>query len=375
LTIAVSRTKSKQEKVVYVLLSFIVFITLLVVAYIIVAKQSIITPGNADNLNNTTNSSNSNTSQVSDNPLAGKALYVDKNRDINLLYQKYISEVKTEEARLANKIASQPSAVWLVGPAADDPKAERDIKKVERTSLEARQTNTVPLYQLYAIPNRDACAAYSKNGFTNAKEYKEWISNILTSLKSEAIFTVEADAIAHMVREDCITKEQESLRYELINETVSLLEASDKVLGVYIDAGHSDWFKDPSEMVEPLKRAGIDKVRGISVNVSFYAPTDEITKWSQRLVDLLGGSKGVIIDTSRNGNGLPPYNSNPEVRWCNPIGRAIGNLPTTTTGQKNIDAYAWIKTVGESDGTCFGNPPAGVFVPEKALELSRNSKN
>jgi endoglucanase len=38
--------------------------------------------------------------------------------------------------------------------------------------------------------------------------------------------------------------------------------------------------------------------------------------------------------------------------WCNPPGSGVGLRPTTDTGNALVDAYLWIKTVGESDGPC-----------------------
>ena len=63
-----------------------------------------------------------------------------------------------------------------------------------------------------------------------------------------------------------------------------------------------------------------------------------------------------MIDTSRNGRG-PNHD-----QWCNPPGRALGTLPTTTTGDPLIDAYLWIKAPGESDGTCRHGPPGRAVV-------------
>ena len=74
-----------------------------------------------------------------------------------------------------------------------------------------------------------------------------------------------------------------------------------------------------------------------------------------------------VIDTSRNGRGPlevaryaePPYNQPEAVirglspgAWCTPPGTGLGLRPTTETGVPLLDAYLWIKTVGESDGSC-----------------------
>jgi endoglucanase len=127
-----------------------------------------------------------------------------------------------------------------------------------------------------------------------------------------------------------------------------------------------------------------------------------------------------VIDTSRNGHGPlvidrygePPYNQPSSVlaglstgAWCNPPGLGLGLRPTTQTGVPLVDAYVWIKTVGESDGSCdiaggvrawdytaynpwglagegqkhfdplwgMVNPAAGTWFPELALGLARNA--
>jgi endoglucanase len=74
-----------------------------------------------------------------------------------------------------------------------------------------------------------------------------------------------------------------------------------------------------------------------------------------------------IIDTSRNGQGTlnttvyaqPPYNQPASVisslngdNWCNPPGAGVGLRPTANTSVPLLDAYLWVKTVGESDGQC-----------------------
>jgi endoglucanase len=82
----------------------------------------------------------------------------------------------------------------------------------------------------------------------------------------------------------------------------------------------------------------------------------------------VGTGKGVVIDTSRNGNGpLNPPNPND---WCDPPGRAIGKFPTTATGVAGIDAYLWVKLPGEADG-CAG--AAGQFIPDLAYQLANNA--
>ncbi len=121
-----------------------------------------------------------------------------------------------------------------------------------------------------------------------------------------------------------------------------------------------------------------------------------------------------VIDTSRNGNGplnaasygLAPYNQPASVvsalngTWCNPPGAGLGLRPSANTGVPLLDAYLWVKTPGESDGSCdiaggarawnYGDydpwpstidqnhfdplwgivdPAAGAWFPQQALQL------
>lgn len=195
---------------------------------------------------------------------------------------------------------------------------------------------------------------------------------IIASTVTPAVFIVEPDAIAQTIVSPCSTPEQHQKRYQLISKTVDILNNSPNALAIYLDAGHSEWVKNPHDLVGPLKQSGIDKARGVAVNVSYFIATQDITRWSQQLVRELGNNKGVIIDTSRNGNGPPSAKVTGVPRWCNPPGRALGAYPNVQTGKTDIDAYLWVKNIGESDGNCGNNPSAGTFVSSQAQDLVRN---
>lgn len=308
----------------------------------------------------------------SDNPLSNKKFYIDGSRTVAKQAVAYEQSGNPADAALLRRIADRPGTTWLTGSSPSDPTAENDIKTVQRTSAEAAAQGTVPVYQLYAMPNRDACAAYSKGGWANAAEYSAWVDRIIGALKAPAVFVVEADAIAHTINARCLKAAQVAERYALLKQTVQKLSGSPNAMAVYLDAAHPDWMPDPSLLVAPLREAGVEYARGVAVNVSFFMDTPTVTKWSQQLVTQLGGNKGVMIDTSRNGKGV--HAATGDARWCNPPGRGIGLPPTTLVQDANIDAYFWGKNIGESDGACFGYPAAGTFVPALALEMARNAQ-
>ncbi len=321
----------------------------------------------------TINSTTNNNAPKSSSPLAGKEFYIHTTRTVNKAITD-IAQNDPSKAKLLEKITNQPTAIWLNGPTTEDPNGNSDLYLVEQISQSALQQNKVALYQIYAIPHRDACAGYSSGGFKSSESYLNWVANISSKIKSETVVTLEPDALAHTIESNCLTNKQTNERYATLASAITTLKQNPKVIGVYLDSGHSEWFPDASKLVEPLKRAGIDNASGITVNVSNFIATPDITKWAQDLVALIGKEKGILIDTSRNGRGSAPNTVTGEARWCNPEGRGLGKAPTTNVNDKNLHAYVWIKVPGESDGSCRGNPDAGVFITEKALELASNAE-
>jgi endoglucanase len=137
-------------------------------------------------------------------------------------------------------------------------------------------------------------------------------------------------------------------------------------VATYIDAGNSGW-QSAATMAARLKSAGIASARGFSLNISNFMTTATQRTYGDQLSSLVGG-KHFIVDTSRNGLGPTA-----DGQWCNPAGRALGDRPTTATGDALADAWFWIKRPGESDGTCNGGPGAGSWWAGYALGLAQRA--
>jgi endoglucanase len=130
---------------------------------------------------------------------------------------------------------------------------------------------------------------------------------------------------------------------------------------VYVDAGNPTWQPAASEAVTLQQAIGSAKA-GFAVNVSnFSSPATDIAYGDA--ISQQAGGRHFVIDTSRAGASVAAG------QWCNPPGARIGADPTAATGQAGVDAYLWIKGVGESDGTCNGGPAAGQFWLSYALSL------
>lgn len=226
-------------------------------------------------------------------------------------------------------------------------------------------------------------------------------------------------------------------RFEQLNYAVDELGGLGAT-SVYLDGTHSGWL-GVGDISDRLIKAGVERASGFFLNASNYIQTERLVKYGTWISDCIhlsqktwwepgwcasqyypanpsdfstwglsdaeydkayadtGLARDVskqahfVLDTSRNGTGPwsgpaaaypgAPAGADPET-WCNPPGRGVGALPTTSTGNALIDAYLWIKVPGESDGKCYRgtggpldpergieDPAAGAWFPQQAREL------
>ncbi|MEU6993581.1 glycoside hydrolase family 6 protein [Streptomyces sp. NPDC046465] len=290
---------------------------------------------------------------------ATPAFWVDPDSAAARQVARWQREGRTADARLVQRIAGQPQAVWLFGD---------DAGSVARTHAEAAaKAGRTAVFVAYFIPHRD-CGAYSSGGARDAADYRRWTEELASGLGTrDAYVIVEPDAVAQLVAGCASAAAAE--RYALLAHAVQRLKRNPHTK-VYLDAGNAGWIPDERRLVGPLRRAGIAAADGFALNVSNHQTDQVSSAYGHRLAKELGGDKHFVVDSSRNGNG--PYAG--DQAWCNPPGRALGRPPTSQTGDPGLDAYLWIKRPGESDGTCRGGPKAGQWWPEYALDLARRAR-
>ncbi|MFE2978796.1 glycoside hydrolase family 6 protein [Streptomyces sp. NPDC059258] len=257
---------------------------------------------------------------------------------------------------IESRIAAQPAAVWF---AAHNPgEIAGQVRAVTRGAAAAGRT---PVLVPYAIPDRD-CGGASKGGAPDLAAYDAWIREFAQGLGAgAAIVILEPDAIA---LSDCLSASGRAARFASLARAGRTLRTANPRVRVYFDGGHSGWHA-PAKQAAALRAAGAAADGdGIFTNVSNFHRTADETAYARRVLAALGGPSalGAVVDTSRNGNGAPAAGE-----WCDPAGRALGQTPTTRTGEARIDAYLWVKLPGESDG-CSG--AAGSFTPEYAYALA-----
>lgn len=286
------------------------------------------------------------------NPLAGAPFYVNPTSAAMRAAQS--ADPPSPEL---TSIANTPQAYWVVpGGSAGT---------VGKYVGDANAAGAIPVLSLYGIPHRD-CGSFAAGGMGSGADYRSWIDGIAAGVgASRVAIVVEPDALAMA---DCLSGDQRQERFDLIRYAVDAL-TKDPNAAVYVDAGHLRWHS-PDDMAARLNQAGVGHARGFSVNTANFFTTEDEIGYGEAISGLTNGSH-YVVDTSRNGAGPAPDG---DLNWCNPSGRALGAAPTASTAGAHADAYLWIKRPGESDGSCGkGDPPAGTFVNQYAIDLARKA--
>lgn len=257
---------------------------------------------------------------------------------------------------ISARIGSVPSAVWFT---TYDP--DRITARVSQVTSAAAAQGTVPVLVLYAIPEVN-CTKNAAGVAPNVADYETWATAFAAGLGGhKAIVIVEPDALASQA---CLSSQEAAQRDAAIAFAGRAVHKADAAARVYFDAGNSAW-NPASVQAERLKAADVvGSADGIFSNVSNFRSSADEVAYDKRILADLGNpsSLHIVVDTSRNGNG--PGNT-----WCDPSGRALGQLPTAKTGNSLVDAYLWIKDPGQADG-CAAS--AGAFDPQLAYALIAN---
>lgn len=290
--------------------------------------------------------------------------YVDPDSPAAQQQREWEAAGRTADAAAIGRIASQPVPLWLTADTASV--AAQAGGYADRAAAVGQK----PLFVAYHIPNRD-CGSFSSGGAADAADYAAWIRQVAGALKGRAATIVlEPDAVPHEVS-GCVG-DAVSQRHAMLSDAISVLKAAGPVT-VYLDAGNPGFVKDPAAIADALAASGVAQADGFSLNVAnFWTTTDNLT-YGRAISDKLGGAH-FIVDTSRNGNGPvigDTIDGGPT--FCNPPGRALGQNPTIQAPGEIVDAYLWIKRVGESDGACRpGEPPAGQWWLDYARMIAQN---
>jgi cellulose 1,4-beta-cellobiosidase len=317
------------------------------------------------------------------NPFDGARLYADPD------FAQMVTgahATATEKAAL-KKVAGFPTAVWLESTETAK-QTSRWLDDAGRQQA-AAGTPVVPVFVIYNLPNRDCAAEGSRGELAadasgEARYQKEFIDVIAAQFRAHAsqriVAIVEPDSLANLAtnldRPRCAASAdiyQRGVAY-----AISKLSLPN--VFVYVDAAHGGWLgwgQNRPKIAAILRKVlaaagGPDRIRGFALNISNYNPArdpngkrekpedepppDEVTyasDLSQALAKVGITGKGFVIDTARNGRG--GLRSDPG-NWCNVKGAGLGERPAIAPAPL-VDAYLWVKTPGESDGTSDPKQP------------------
>lgn len=290
------------------------------------------------------------------NVFAERALFGDPDARTLQAVAQLRADGRDDDADLLERMAEVPAGIWLVPEEYPPGAVGAYVTSLLAASEEAGQ---VPVIVLYGIPGRDCSGGFSAGGL-DEETYRPWVQEVadaitLAEAEAEVAVVLEPDALPSSI--ECGVRQE---RVELVGQAVDVLATAG--ITTYVDAGHSDWVP-ATTIARMLEDVGIDRVRGFSTNVSNYQTDEDELAWAERLSELVGGTHWVT-DRGRNGNGATDD-------WCNPTGRALGELPGFVDDGTGLDAYLWIKPPAESDGTCNGGPPAGEVYLDQAVQLAQ----
>jgi len=324
--------------------------------------------------------------KISGNPFAGVEFY---------LNPYYVEEVDNAIAQMtdsslkakAEKMKTFSNAIWLDTISNMNEWLEKNLKgALAQQNSSGKKILTV--FVVYDLPGRD-CHALASNGELLANDsdmarYKsEYIDVIESKLKTyisqPVVLIVEPDSLANMVTNlentpACADSEKYYLDgHAYLIKKFGILDH----VAMYLDIGHAFWlgWDDNREKATKVYKKVIDsgspgKVRGFADNVANYTPWEDPTlsrgpdtEWNpcpdeKRYLEAMykdftgAGIKSVyfVCDSSRNGHKTDRKHPG---EWCNQTGVGIGERPKANpiSSMSYLDAFYWIKPLGESDGT------------------------
>jgi endoglucanase len=306
------------------------------------------------------------------NPLAGANLFVDRTGTAVSKAAAALMATNPSDAKMLDEIVDEPDVTRFGTWNGNYPgQAVQSFLQ----SAQQQEPGSIPMLATYKVVNsaltHPECGHWADPPATQA-EYQEWITNLAEGIGARpAVLFLEMDSL---ITVGCLSKEGLTIRLRELNDAINVLR-DDPHLVVYLDAGAADALT-ARHAASLLEQAGIAKIQGFFLNSTHFDWTSREIKYGEEISRLTGG-KHFVINTAENGQGpLVPKDrakSGNEV-LCNPPGRGLGPQPTTDTGYKNLDAFAWIANPGVSGGVCgAGQPPGGRFSVALALGLVRHA--
>ena len=199
------------------------------------------------------------------------------------------------DAALLAALEATPQAAWFTSGSPAEVQAA-----VHDTMVRASHEHRVPILVAYNLPFRD-CAQYSAGGATDTAAYDAWIDGFAQGIgDGKAFVVVEPDGLGIIPYNTTISGQADwcmptvtdasgatipapganpTERYAQLNHAVDTLASFAPNASVYLDGTHSSWLGS-GEAAYRLVKAGVQRAKGLFVNVSNYQPTPQLTKYA-----------------------------------------------------------------------------------------------
>jgi endoglucanase len=292
-------------------------------------------------------------------PLQGARFFVDHQNAVSRAAQRY-PQLRT--------IADQPGTARF--GAFSGPHMGQMVRDyLARAAQE--EPGTVPMLATYRIVDGH-CGGWTPTSQDQAS-YHDFIATFARAIGNHrAVLFLEMDGL---ITTPCLSARGLAIRMHELRDAIAVLRARCPHTVIYLDAGAGDALP-ARRTARLLLSAGVQQIQGFFLNATHFDWTSKEIRFGEEVSRFTGG-KHFVINTGENGRGpLVPadrvHHGNEVL--CNPPGRGLGPKPTTNTGYRNVDAFAWTSNPGESGGPCVrGAPPTGAFWPAYALMLVRNA--
>jgi hypothetical protein len=277
-----------------------------------------------------------------------------------------------QEVVALSKIAVEPEAqrfsIYSMGggPGA----IFRQAEKIFCSNMQA-DPGSIPIISTYFLhPALHGCPS-AQQIKAYAPTFQRRVDEVAAATdRRPAVYLAEIDALGSsscIMHHGAMPAWESALRYE-INTLQSLPHTV-----VYVEGGYSD-SNSVGYTAKVLNAIGVRGIRGFFTNDTHENWTSNEVRWASKVSALTHGAH-FAVNTAQNGRG-PLLNPHPVTQGiedlCNPPQRGLGVPDTTNTGFPYADAFLWTHPPGNSSG-CGGGPSAGVFWPERAIELAGNA--
>ncbi|MBN2340853.1 MAG: glycoside hydrolase family 6 protein [Deltaproteobacteria bacterium] len=192
-------------------------------------------------------------------------------------------------------------ASWLFPDMYTDENQVRLSRAMIATPMEESGDDRFPVITIYQCLH---CGGFDEDG------YLAWIEELAVMISEkpgDVVLVIEPDTFAMSANDDEMN--------DILDKVCGIIADNAENAAVFLDIGHSGWIDAEGVFELVSQYENYDKIDGWASNTSNFQPMELEELFADELYELT--DKPVIIDTSRNGCGIPSTIYNPaDDEWC-----------------------------------------------------------